>query len=157
MAAARKKMRYDEFYIKYGFSMIKVGQVEKPQCILCYEILAETSLKPNKLKRHLQTKHKQYASKAIDYFKFQEEKLLASRLDMSGNFSRKVVARVQASYEVARKIALAKKSHNLGETLILPCFDMLGIPYHFTEPKTSPPQNDLKFCIHLLLHVVRIF
>ena len=32
-----------------------------------------------------------------------------------------------------------------------------GIPYHFTEPKTSPPQNDLKFCIQLLLHVVRIF
>ena len=40
---------------------------------------------------------------------------------MSGNFSRKVVAGVQDSYEVARKIALAKKSHNLGETLILPC------------------------------------
>ena len=35
--------------------------------------------------------------------------------------------------------------------------DSRGIPYHFTEPKTSPPQNDLKFCIHLLLHVVRIF
>ena len=35
---------------------------------------------------------------------------------MSGNLSRKVVAGVQTSYELARKIALAKKSHNLGET-----------------------------------------
>lgn len=114
-------MRFDESHIKYGFSMIIVGQVEKPQCVLCYEVLAEMSLKPSKLKRHLQTKHKQHASKDNEYFKFQEEKLLESRLDMSGTFSKKVVAGVQASYEVARKIALAKKSHNLGEKLILPC------------------------------------
>ena len=84
--------------------MIKVGQVEKPQCVhLCNEVLAETSLKPSKLKRDLQTKHKQHASKDIEYFKFQEERLLKSRLDMSGTISEKVVAGVQASYEVARK------------------------------------------------------
>ena len=29
--------------------------------------------------------------------------------------------------------------------------------HHFTKPETSPPQNDLKFCIHLLVTVVRIF
>ena len=117
MAAAKKKMRFDDSYIKYGFSMIKVGQVEKPQCVLCCEVLAETSLKPSKLKRHLQTKDREHASKDIEYFKLQEVKLLESRLDMSGTFSKKVVAGVRASYEVARK----KKSHTLGEELILPC------------------------------------
>ena len=103
MAAAKKKMRFDDSYIKYGFSMIKVGQVEKPQCVLCCEVLAETSLKPSKLKRHLQTKHREQASKDIEYFKLQEVKFLESRLDMSGTFSKKVVAGVRASYEVARK------------------------------------------------------
>ena len=113
MAAAKKKMRFHDSYIKYGFSMIKVGQVEKPQCVLCCEVLAETSIKPSKLKRHLQTKHREHASKDIEYFKLQE--VLESRLDMSSTFSKKVVAGVRASYEVARKIALAKKSHTLGE------------------------------------------
>ena len=43
------------------------------------------------------------------------------------------------------------------ETINNLALDMRGIPYHFTEPKTSPCQNDSKFCTHLLPHVVRIF
>ena len=47
--------------------------------------------------------------------------------------------------------------HGLERSLKASKLDSRGIPYHFTEPKTSPPQNDLKFCIHLLLDVLRIF
>ena len=77
---------------------------------------AETSLK-----RHLETKHSAFLNKDIDFFKRKAEQVHDSRLDNTGRFSQRVTAGLTASYEVSRKIAVAKKPHTIGEQLILPC------------------------------------
>ncbi len=52
-----KTRKYEKSYIAFGFTcMLKQG-VERPQCVLCQEILSNECMKPSKLKRHLQQKH----------------------------------------------------------------------------------------------------
>jgi len=117
----KKIMKYDDAYLKFGFTLMKSNGEEKPQCVLCSEVLASTSLKPSKLKRHLESKHPSSINKDLDFFKRQAEQLHKSRLDDTGMFSQNNKAGLKASYEVLRKIAAAKKPHSIGEQLILPC------------------------------------
>ena len=56
--------RYDDAYLKYGF--IACG--DKPQCVICLEVLANASMKPSKLLRHQQTKHKDTVGKPFLFF-----------------------------------------------------------------------------------------
>lgn len=62
--AAKCKRKYNPDYIKYGFT----SSDEKPQCVECGEVLANESMKPSKLERHLQTKHPICVGKPVDYF-----------------------------------------------------------------------------------------
>ena len=64
-----KKFQYQESFIELGFSVINDKGTLKPQCVLCHEVLFESSLKPSKLSRHLKTKHTSYEGKDVDFFK----------------------------------------------------------------------------------------
>src|SRR6218665_1006265 len=117
----KKIMKYDDAYLKFGFTLMKSNGEEKPQCVLCSEVLTSTSLKPSKLKRHFKSKHPSSINKDLDFFKRQAKRLHKSRLDDTGMFLQNNKAGLKASYEVSRKIAAAKKPHSIGEQLILPC------------------------------------
>ena len=56
----KKKFRkYDNAYLSMGFTFVVAEREEKqPQCVLCYAILANEAMKPSKLRRHLETKHR---------------------------------------------------------------------------------------------------
>ncbi|XP_029639497.1 zinc finger BED domain-containing protein 5-like [Octopus sinensis] len=101
-------MRYDESYLKIGFTVINSGEEEKPQCILCFEVLATTSLKPSMLKRHLETKHPSSTQKDADFLKRKTERVIESRLGDLEMFSQDITAGLKASYEVSRKIAAGR-------------------------------------------------
>uniref|UniRef100_A0A1Y1L4N5 BED-type domain-containing protein n=1 Tax=Photinus pyralis TaxID=7054 RepID=A0A1Y1L4N5_PHOPY len=60
----KKKRHYDDNYLKYGFTAIN----NKPQCVICGDVLSSESMKPSKLKRHLTTKHQKEANKPLDFF-----------------------------------------------------------------------------------------
>ncbi|KAK9708472.1 hypothetical protein QE152_g27175 [Popillia japonica] len=47
------KKKYDEDYIKYGFSWCGDETAPKPQCIICSKQLSNESMVPSKLKRDL--------------------------------------------------------------------------------------------------------
>ncbi len=64
--AAKKLRRYDEAYLQFGFT---VTADLRPQCVVCAEVLANDSMKPCKLKRHLETKHAGIKNKPAEYFK----------------------------------------------------------------------------------------
>ena len=66
MAQPRKKLRYNDSYVRFDFSVKNSGR-EKPQCVLCCKVLASSVLKPNKLKRHLVTHHPDFQSKDADF------------------------------------------------------------------------------------------
>ena len=125
MAQPRKKLRYNDSYVQFGFTVINSGGEEKPQCVLCYRVLASSALKPSKLKRHLVTHHPDFQNKDADFFKRKADSLVRSRLDNTGDQWKENAAGLTASYEVARKIATAKKPHTIGEQLILPCCQII--------------------------------
>ncbi|CAI9733531.1 Hypothetical predicted protein [Octopus vulgaris] len=65
----RKVLRkYDYEYLKKGFTWNGVEEDLRPRCIICYEQLANESMRPNKLRRHLETKHSDLKDKALDFF-----------------------------------------------------------------------------------------
>ena len=116
-----KKRKYLEEYLKFGFTSIVSNGTEKPQCVLCNVVLSAESMKPSKLKRHLETKHSNHAKKDVDFFRRHEAGLKRQRLDRTGSFQQQNEALVQASYEIAFEIAKQKKPHTIGETLVKPC------------------------------------
>ncbi|XP_029652782.1 zinc finger BED domain-containing protein 5-like [Octopus sinensis] len=115
-----KKKRYDESYLNFSFTVLTGGRIEKQQCVLCAEVLAAFSLKPSRLKRHLETKHSSAVNKDEELFRSQADRLVKSRLDDTGMCMQDVVAGLKLTYEVSRKIAATKKPHNIGGHLILP-------------------------------------
>ncbi|XP_040191825.1 zinc finger BED domain-containing protein 5-like [Rana temporaria] len=115
-----KKRSYCDDFFKYGFTSIVAVGIEKPQCIICNKVLSAESMKPNKLKRHFDTKHPSFAGKDIQYFKNKADGVKKSRLDTGGKYHKQNLAAVEASYLVALRIARAKKPHTIAEDLLLP-------------------------------------
>lgn len=70
-----KRRRYQDDYIRYGFTCLLVDGDARPQCVLCTEVLANDCLKPGKMKRHLHTKHPTHIDKTIDFFRRKEQYL----------------------------------------------------------------------------------
>lgn len=48
-----KFRKYDQSYIQFGFTEL----ANKPQCVVCSEVLSAESMKLSKMKRNLETKH----------------------------------------------------------------------------------------------------
>ena len=95
-------------------------------CVICSEKLANESLKPTKLKRHLETLHPDFVDKPLDFFqrKAQEIKTSANVLRRNVTFNDKAQI---ASYMVAYRVAIEKQPHTIAERLILPAaIDMVS-------------------------------
>ncbi|KAK4324247.1 hypothetical protein Pmani_005087 [Petrolisthes manimaculis] len=121
MEAQKKKRRYSDEYIRFGFTVIIKKGTEVPQCVICANVLSPAAMKPSLLQRHLYGCHQDLKGKDVDYFKRRETMLNHSKLDHSGSFHQSNKAAVPASYVVALKIAQQKKPHSIGETLVMPC------------------------------------
>ena len=71
--------QHSEEFLKYGFVVCGEAKGEpRPQCVICNEVLANESLKPSKLKRHLETKHRSLATKPVEYFQRKKEEIVMS-------------------------------------------------------------------------------
>lgn len=119
--ASNKKRNYDDNYLDFGFTSITDKGVVKPQCVICHKILTAESLRPSKLRLHLETKHPQHVGKDRPFFSRQELNMKRQRLDASGSFHQQNAAVVEASFLVSLEIAKKKKPHTIEEELILPC------------------------------------
>ena len=64
-----RKRKYSEEFLKHGFTFIVEAGIEKPQCVICNEIMSAESMKPNKIKRHFDAKYPNFAGKDVQYFK----------------------------------------------------------------------------------------
>lgn len=114
-----KSRKYSQEYLNFGFTSTEVNEEERPLCVICSKILAADSMKPNKLKRHLEKLHSEYVNKPRKFFELK----LSSR-EKQKSFFKKTLSMNEkallASYKVSYKIARCKKPHTIGEELILP-------------------------------------
>src|SRR6218665_2440641 len=67
---------------------------------ICNDVLSADSMKPNKLKRHFDTKHQNFSDKDVQYFKNKADGVKKGRLDAGGRYQQQNVAAVDASYLV---------------------------------------------------------
>jgi hypothetical protein len=113
-----KSRKYDESYLSFGFTSVVING-ERLQCVLCLSVPAADSMKPNKLKRHLETKHSKMKNKPQEYFhrKLDDVRIQQMSFVNTTTISSKALL---ASYQVAYRIAQNKKPHTIGESLILP-------------------------------------
>jgi len=125
--------RYDENYLKFGFCAFNMGEhnnLVQPQCVVCGELLANESLKPSKLKRHLDTKHPNLKEKPIEYFESLKPNFHKNQKIIK-KYSSVSQSALKASFLVSYRIAKCLKPYTVGEELILPaaiemCTEMIN-------------------------------
>uniref|UniRef100_A0A8C3WE45 SCAN domain containing 3 n=1 Tax=Catagonus wagneri TaxID=51154 RepID=A0A8C3WE45_9CETA len=122
--------KYDPSYIEFGFVAVIDGEVLKPQCIICGDILANEAMKPSKLKRHLYSKHKEISSQPKEFFEKKSSEL-KSQPKQVFNVSHINISALRASYKVALLVAKSKTPYTIAETLVKDCIkevclEMLG-------------------------------
>lgn len=140
-----KVRKYDDNYLSLGFTSTIVNGDERPQCVICLQVLASDSMKPNKLKRHLDTKHKDVSTKPRDFFVRKLNSFRSAQKSFTKTASLPSKA-LLASYQVSFRIAQCKKAHAIGETLVLPAaIDMVSTMIGEKEAetlKTIPLSNN---------------
>lgn len=52
-------LKYNECYVEYGLTFLRENDINLLQCIICFMLLANGSLKSDKLLRHLDINHVQ--------------------------------------------------------------------------------------------------
>ena len=123
------KRKYKPEYLNYGFTYLFDKDIVKPQCVICSEVLSNESLKDNKLKRHLNTKHNNLSGKNRNFFERREQSLKRQRVDSVRNpFMCTLKQATMAFCLVAWHMARSKKPHSIGQHLIKPAaIDMVRI------------------------------
>ncbi|XP_039113481.1 SCAN domain-containing protein 3 isoform X1 [Hyaena hyaena] len=122
--------KYDPSYIEFGFIAVIDGEVLKPQCIICGDILANEAMKPSKLKRHLYAKHKEMSSQPKEFFERKSSELKSPPKQVL-SVSHINISALRASYKVALPVAKSKTPYTIAETLVKDCIkevclEMLG-------------------------------
>lgn len=84
-----KVRKYDN-YLLFDFTNTVVNNEEHPQCIIFLQVLDSDSMKPHKLKKLLETKHKDVSAKHWDFFvsKFNSFRS-AHKVSQNGKFTTK--------------------------------------------------------------------
>ena len=81
------KRKYDDSYIKWGITkFVEKDGTERPQCVLCYKVLAEASMKPSKLRAHLTSIHATHQNYSEDRFR-RKKALFKTRIPWFGTVS----------------------------------------------------------------------
>ena len=111
---------WDDSYVLYGFTkVIGCNKLDNAQCTLCNTILGNDSLKPSKLKRHKELKHKENTD-SVETFKTKRALYDVMETLPALGFCLTFQPLLRASYEVTLIIAKAKAPHTAGEKLIKP-------------------------------------
>ena len=120
MARPKQMLTYNDNYLNLSFSSVEVNGEVRPQCGLCTKVLAHSSLKEAKLRRHFESKYVKYVDENHDFFNSKELQVKRSRIDclaIRGGVAHSHSKAVQDFFAVAWKVARAKASHTAEENL----------------------------------------
>ena len=71
MAKRKQVLTCNDNYLNLDFTSVKVNGEVRPQCVLCVEVLGNSSLKEAKLRRNLETKHVKHVDENHSFSKVQ--------------------------------------------------------------------------------------
>ena len=122
LSSVPKKRMYQAEYLGFGFIMSE-KDASRPLCLICSAVLSNESMRPSKLKGHLETKHPELKHKPKEYFEMQ----LSSHKQQSKKIKRFTSTSLQAqiaSFKIAHLLAKKKKSHTTAEEVIMPALEI---------------------------------
>jgi hypothetical protein len=67
--AGPTKCKYQDDFIKSGFTSTVINSDEKSKCVICCEVLENESFDVNKLMRYLETKHGSLADRGAEFLR----------------------------------------------------------------------------------------
>ncbi|KAL4108255.1 hypothetical protein QTP88_018486 [Uroleucon formosanum] len=86
-------------------------------------------MRPNKLRRHIETKHFDLKDQPLSYFETKLKELKTSKTKIK-QFTKVNEKAMHASYLISLRIAKAGKPHTIGENLVLPAIkDAVGVMF----------------------------
>ena len=117
----RKYRQYSSERLKYGV-IPSVTNEQLPMCLICEKTFTNEGMEPSRMIDHLKAKPPEKANKDFAYFrdlkvKFEKRPTIGALFKSCRN---EVEKGLIASYKVSKLIAKCGKSHNIGETLIIP-------------------------------------
>ena len=102
--------------------MEQVGDISRPQCILCDKILSNESMRPSKLKYHLENVHKEHKDKDEAFFRKRRNQK-KNQTQITSMFKRNrqnIDDGVLTSYYLSLIIAKQGLPHTIGEKAFIP-------------------------------------
>ncbi|GFV79099.1 protein FAM200B [Trichonephila clavipes] len=157
-APSKQIRKYNEEFVKNGFTFCVVDDEERPICVICNEKLANDSMKPPRLKRHLETKHSELQNKHADFFQRRAKNLKiqsANKYKETYNNTSESITSFFRSFVSNRK---TMKPHTIGKSLILPAATMMTSIMHGdkygNELKTIPLYQEIS-CLGGFRNVTR--
>ena len=81
MSKKASKRGWNDDYIQYGFAHFSDKAAQKGQCVICYKVLGNDLLRPNKLSNHLLKIHPEHKDKGIAFFERKRDALKRAKLD----------------------------------------------------------------------------
>ncbi|GFV52376.1 hypothetical protein TNCV_3216071 [Trichonephila clavipes] len=91
-APSKKIRKYNEEFIKYGFTFCAVSDEERPIWVICNEKLANESMKPAKLKKGIWKLNKERQNKHEDFFQRRSENSKCKSKEIYSNISESITS-----------------------------------------------------------------
>ena len=150
---SQKKRKYQDKCLDFGFTYLIEDDLQIPQCVVCMKTFLNSTMKPASLKQHLAIAHPSMMSRNCSFFESKLSSLKRQKLHQTGMLWRTNKAAVHASYAIALHVAITKKPHNIGETLLKPCILesvklVLGEKASQTMKQISLSNDTIKSRIH---------
>jgi hypothetical protein len=103
--------------MKFGITCYGDQECPKPWYVICGAVLANSSLKPSPLRRHLETRHPTQMNEPVDFFKrnlVESKSCIANFVSTTSNSNENAL---EASYRVSYRVAKALEAHTIAENL----------------------------------------
>src|SRR4029434_4789417 len=146
-----KMRKYSNNYLKFGFTYKETDGDKLPVCVVCSSVLSNESMKPSKLQRHvdLETTHAHLKEKKT--FNISRLKSFEGQQTLMRQSAKVCELSLQASYQVALRVAQTKQQYVIAESLILPtasdmCKTMFGKDEYVKKLKSIPMPALLMNC-----------
>ncbi|KAF2365033.1 HAT C-terminal dimerization domain [Trinorchestia longiramus] len=120
-----KVRKWNDSYVKFGFTNVSRDGVDCAQCLHCSVVMANASLRPSKLSNHRDKIHPQRKDDNVEALSVKRARYDRQAPHLKFGLRPEDKPALQSSYEVAYRIAKCKMPHTIAEDLIKPCTEKI--------------------------------